>query len=112
MQEQVVHHDGVTGAKRVREHLADVAEEVLLVGGPGELAVRAGAVQTHRADHGGGLPVAVRAGRDRPLALARASVGAGHVGFGGCFVDEDQRLRERERVSQTVVMSAVFSYSR
>ena len=86
MRGEVVHNDDIALAQGRREDPADIGPENLRIGGPLDGHAGGGTIEAHRADHGGGMPMALgAAGVDAPPARG-TSAQAGQVGLGARFV--------------------------
>jgi len=90
MRGEVIHDDHISGVQRRAQDLADIGPENLRICGPLDGHAGGGTVQADRADHGRGLPMALRTWGVDPLTPQGAPAQAGQIGFGTRFVQENQ----------------------
>jgi hypothetical protein len=90
MRAEVVHDDHIALAQGWAQNTAHIRPENLSIGGPFNGHTGGGAVQAHRADHGGGLPAAVGGFAMHALSARSAPAQPGQVGLGARFVEKDQ----------------------
>jgi len=87
---EVVEHHDVAGLQRGRQELLHPCEEQHAVDRPVDHAGCVDAVVPERGEEGHGGPPPMGHMGDQALAAWGAAVGAGHVGLGPGFIDEDQ----------------------
>ena len=90
---QVVHDYDVSLTQRRTEDVVDIFPEDFRVGGPFDGHAGGGTIEPDRGDHGGGMPVAIRALGMEALASRGAAPQPGHVRFGPRLVEEDEFRR-------------------
>ena len=90
MRGEVIHDDHISGAQRRAQDMADIDPENLRIGGPLDGHAGGGTVQADGADHGRGLPMALRTLGVDTLTPQGAPAQAGQIGFGTRFVQENQ----------------------
>lgn len=87
---QIVEHDDIAGPKRRHQELFDVAAEYFPIDRSIDHARGINPVMAQGGKKGGGTPVSMRNFGTQTLATRPPAPQRGHVGFGPCFVNEDQ----------------------
>lgn len=90
---EVVHDHDVALAQRGRQDLFDIGQEPVGIDWPVQDEGRGDLVASQSGEEGQGLAMAMGNLGQQPLSASAAAVGAGHVGLGPGFVDEDQASR-------------------
>lgn len=90
MAAEVVHDDDVARAERRHQELFDIGEEGLAVDRTVDHAGRIDPVTAQRGKEGEGSPFSMGHLRAKSLPAPAAAMGAGHVGLGPGFIDENQ----------------------
>jgi hypothetical protein len=81
MRREVVHDDHIALTQGWAQDATNIGPENLRIGSSLDGHAGGGAVQTHRADHGGGMPMAVGSAGMDALSPRGAAAQAGQVGL-------------------------------